>query len=107
MKVWFISLGLAGYIALSSLLVFYFPQSVLAFLLFEASLLFIYYSPLPRRVKLSLAGLVLVVLLPLLGMFNGYYLEVAIQVGIFVALALGLNLLFPLLLFQKIFIILT
>ncbi len=91
MKVWFISLGLAGYIALSSLLVFYFPQSVLAFLLFEASLLFIYYVPLPRRVKLSFAGLVLVLLLPLLGTFNGYYLEVAIQVGIFVALALGLN----------------
>src|SRR3990172_1484956 len=91
MKVWFISLGLAGYIALSSLLVFYFPQSVLAFLLFEASLLFVYYAPLPRRVKLSFAGLVLVVLLPLLGTFNGYYLEVAIQVGIFVALALGLN----------------
>jgi len=34
---------------------------------------------------------VLVVLLPVLGSVNGYYLEIAIQVGIFVALALGLN----------------
>ena len=30
-------------------------------------------------------------LLPLLGSINGYYLEIAIQAGIFVALALGLN----------------
>jgi branched-chain amino acid transport system permease protein len=29
--------------------------------------------------------------MPILGGFNGYYLEVAIQVGIYVALALGLN----------------
>jgi branched-chain amino acid transport system permease protein len=34
---------------------------------------------------------VLLVLLPLLGSVNGYLLEVAIQVGIFVTLALGLN----------------
>ncbi len=83
--------GLAAYILLSSLLVFYFPQSVLAFLLFEASLLFIYYAPLPGRTRLSFAAVVLVLLMPLLGVVNGYYLEVAIQVGIFVALALGLN----------------
>ena len=29
--------------------------------------------------------------MPLIGLSNGYYLEVATQVGIFVALALGLN----------------
>ena len=29
--------------------------------------------------------------MPVLGSINGYYLEIAIQVGIFVALALGLN----------------
>ena len=33
----------------------------------------------------------LLVLLPLLGSVNGYFLEVAIQAGIFIALALGLN----------------
>jgi branched-chain amino acid transport system permease protein len=83
--------SLVAYILLSSLLVFYFPQSVLAFLLFEASLLLIYYAPIPRRMKLSFAAGVLLFLMPLLGVVNGYYLEVAIQVGIFVALALGLN----------------
>ena len=91
MKEWFLNLGLVGYIGLSSLLVFYFPQSVSAFLLFEASLLWIYYVPLSRRTKFAFAALVLIVLMPLLGIVNGYYLEVAIQVGIFVALALGLN----------------
>jgi branched-chain amino acid transport system permease protein len=82
---------LAAYIALSSLLAFYFPRSVLAFLVFEASLLWVYCAPVPTRAKLCFGVLITVVLLPLLGAINGYYLEIAIQVGIFVALALGLN----------------
>ena len=84
-------LGLSAYIAASCLLAYIFPQSVLAFLLVEASLLLLYYVPVPRPVKLCLGALVLLVLLPLLGSVNGYYLEVAIQIGIYVALALGLN----------------
>jgi len=88
---WMFTAGLAGYIALTSLLVYSFPRSVSAFLLFEASLLFIYYAPVARASKLSLAAAVLIVLMPLLGTIEGYYLEVAIQIGIFIALALGLN----------------
>ncbi len=84
-------IGLIAYIVFSALLVFYFPQSVLAFLFFEASLLFIYYVSLPQRAKLFLSSVVLIFLMPALGIFNGYHLEVAIQVGIYVALALGLN----------------
>jgi branched-chain amino acid transport system permease protein len=84
-------LGVAGYIAASFALVCAFPQSVLAFLLFESSLLAIYYAPVNRAVKFYLGAIVLLVLLPLLGWMNGYHLEIAIQVGIFVALALGLN----------------
>jgi len=38
-----------------------------------------------------LGAVVLLVLLPILGFINAYYLEVAVQVGIYVALALGLN----------------
>ncbi len=83
--------GLLVYIAATAWLAFRFPQSVLAFLLFEGSLLFIYYLPAVPKVKLALVGLVLIILLPLLGSINGYYLEVAIQIGIYVALALGLN----------------
>ena len=85
------SLGLLAYIAASSVLAFVFPQSVLAFLLVEASLLLLCYVPAPLKVKIYLAALVLLILIPFLGTFNGYYLEVAIQIGIYVALALGLN----------------
>ena len=85
------SLGLCGYIAASCLLAFLFPQSVLAFLSVQASLLLLYYVAAPQKVKLLLGALLLLVLLPALGWANGYYLEISIQIGIFVALALGLN----------------
>src|SRR6185503_3290512 len=85
------TLALSGYIAASCLLAFLFPQSVLAFLSVQASLVALYYADAPRQVKLFLRALVLLVLVPALGWTNGYYLEIAIQIGIFVALALGLN----------------
>jgi branched-chain amino acid transport system permease protein len=88
---WHFQIGLIGYIGVSCALVFYFPQSVIAFLLFEASLLLIYYVPVGRGTKLAAAAVVLALLMPLVGIANGYYLEIAIQIGIFVALALGLN----------------
>jgi len=90
-KVGLTHVGVVAYIIASSALVFVFPQSVLAFLCFEASLLVIYYASVDQTTKFCLGTIVLLVLLPLLGSVNGYYLEVAIQVGIFVALALGLN----------------
>jgi branched-chain amino acid transport system permease protein len=91
MKNWFLSIGLLGYIGLSSLLVFQFPQSILAFLIFEASLLVIYFVPLHRNAKLFFVVTVLALVMPVIGTINGYYLEIAVQIGIFVALALGLN----------------
>ena len=84
-------LALSGYIAASCLLAFLFPQSVLALLSVQASLVLLYYADAPRQVKLFLGALVLLVLVPALGWANGYYFEIAIQIGIFVALALGLN----------------
>jgi branched-chain amino acid transport system permease protein len=86
-----VTLALCGYIAASSLLAFFFPQSGLAFLAFQASLLLLYYVDAPRRTKIALGAVLLLVLLPALGSVNGYYLEIAIQIGIFAALALGLN----------------
>jgi branched-chain amino acid transport system permease protein len=48
-------------------------------------------APLSSRVKLiSIVGL-LVILMPLVGMFNTSYLELAIQICLFAGLALGLN----------------
>ena len=85
------AIGLLAAIVSSFLLALRFPQSVVAFLLFEASLLAIYYASMERNLKFWLGALVLLVLMPLLGFVNGYHLEVAIQIGIYVALALGLN----------------
>ena len=79
------------YAAGSSLLAYWFPQSTLAFLAFEASLLWIYLAPIAGRSKTFLAAIVCGALLPLLGFTNAFYFEIAIQVGIFAALALGLN----------------
>jgi len=78
-------------LALSGLAVASFPRSVLAFLLFQGSVLAIYLARIPGWLRWALLGAALLVMMPVIGAFNGYYLEVATQVGIFVALALGLN----------------
>ncbi|HET7342601.1 MAG TPA: branched-chain amino acid ABC transporter permease [Methylomirabilota bacterium] len=75
----------------SSAAVAVFPRSILIFLAFQASLLAIYVARIPFRLRALLLGLALLVMMPVIGVWNGYYLEVATQVGIFVALALGLN----------------
>jgi branched-chain amino acid transport system permease protein len=80
-----------GMIAVSAALAANYSRSLLAFLLFQASILVLYFARMTRWLKMLLAGLALGILMPTLGTINGYYLEVATQVGIFVALALGLN----------------
>ena len=80
-----------GVLALSGVAVAVFPRSVLAFLLFEASLLVVYLSRIPAWLRWGLLGAALLVMMPIVGAYNAYYLEVATQVCIFVALALGLN----------------
>jgi branched-chain amino acid transport system permease protein len=80
-----------GLIAVSAALAANYSRSILAFLLFQASILVLYFARMTRWLKVALAGLALGILMPTLGTINGYYLEVATQVGIFVALALGLN----------------
>src|SRR3974377_1331244 len=75
----------------SSFAVAYSPRSLIAFFLFQGSVRLLYFAQMPRWLKRSLAFVTLGILMPLLGTINGYYLEVATQVGIFAALALGLN----------------
>jgi len=86
-----VNLLVLGLIGGSAALVWVVPRSILAFMLFQASLVVVYYAPLSFRAKMAYAALGLGLLMPVLGTHNGYYMEVAIQVGIFVALALGLN----------------
>jgi branched-chain amino acid transport system permease protein len=88
---WAATVLVIAVIGASSYGVAHYPRSVVVFLLFQGSILLLYFARLDSRLKLALACLTLGVLMPILGTINGYYLEVATQVGIFVALALGLN----------------
>ncbi len=78
-------------VAVSAWAVAVFPRSILVFLLFQGSLLFVWVARIPAWLRAALFAVALLVLIPVIGSVNGYYLEVATQVGIFVALALGLN----------------
>jgi branched-chain amino acid transport system permease protein len=78
-------------LAVSGWAVAAFPRSVLAFLLFQAAVLFIYLAAMPGWFRAVLLAVALLVMMPIIGAHNVYYLEIATQVGIFAALALGLN----------------
>ena len=78
-------------LALSALGVVRFPRSIVTFILFQVSVLLLYLARVPVRWKAALAAATLGVVIPILGSINGYYLEIVTQVGIFSALALGLN----------------
>lgn len=67
-------------------------KSVFAFLMILFSLLLIYYSnKVPLKVRMLIGVLVLLVVMPAVAGDNRYYMEVATQVGIYIALGLGLN----------------
>jgi len=69
----------------------HYPRSIAVFMLFQGSIFLLYFARMPRWLKISLTVAALGILMPVLGTINAYYMEIAIQVGIFVALALGLN----------------
>lgn len=73
------------------LLFYLLPQSGLAFLLFLVSLLILYWMKIPSMIKNLVAAVILGVMMPVIGLQNSYYLDVITQVGIYVALAIGLN----------------
>jgi len=78
-------------LALGGAAVWIYPRSILAFLVFQGALLAIYVSRVPWWLRAALLAFGLLVMMPVIGGRNGYYLEVATQVCIFAALALGLN----------------
>ncbi len=65
--------------------------STLAFPPFIMSPFVILLSPLSTRVKAVMIGLLVILIMPLLGIYDGGYLELSIQIVIYSALALGLN----------------
>ncbi len=79
------------YVVLTSLWLLANPFSTVAYLVFLSSLLAIYYFPVAPWLKIGLGIAVLGVVLPVVGSQNQGFLEVATQSAIFIALALGLN----------------
>ena len=85
---YFVSTGL---IILGFALVYLSPRSIPSFLVFVFAASSIYWLKLNRAVQLGLAVFLAVVLVPILGARNVFYLEVIFQIAVFSALALGLN----------------
>lgn len=74
--------------------VYLMDRSVIAFLLLLASLLLLYYTSFSSRLKWLIAGVLLVGVIPFAtsgGPSYDSYMEVATQCGIYIAMALGLN----------------
>ncbi len=78
-------------ISLGFVLVYISPRSIPAFLLFVAGASLSYFLDMRKPARLAFAVLVAVVLVPILGARNIFYLEVIFQIAVFSALALGLN----------------
>jgi branched-chain amino acid transport system permease protein len=85
------SVLLTVYVGLSSLWLLTNPFSTIAFLVFLLSLLAIHLFPASIWIKLVLGIIVLAVVMPVVGNRNQGFLDVVTQSAIFVALALGLN----------------
>lgn len=82
------------FVALTSLSVYLTAKSVTAFLLLLASLLMLYYTSFTNRVKWIVGGVLLILIIPFAtsgGPAYESYMEVATQSGIYIAMALGLN----------------
>jgi branched-chain amino acid transport system permease protein len=81
----------AALLVLGTVLVYFSPRSIPAFLLFAVAASLTYFLKMRKSVKLGLAVLIAVVIVPILGARNIFYLEVIFQIAVFSALALGLN----------------
>lgn len=79
------------YLVITTLLVYFFPRSVPMFLLFLLSAGLIYWLRMEWRFKLALGLITALVIIPIIGVRNIFYLEVIFQISVFAALALGLN----------------
>ena len=79
------------YLAVTTVLVYISPRSILAFLLFMVSALWIYSLPMKGSSKLILGLVMAIVIIPEVGERNIFYLEVMFQIAVFASLALGLN----------------
>ncbi len=80
-----------AHIGLGAYLVYTSPRSNLAFLVLISSLYSLYACRTNRRFQLLTGLIVALLIIPVLGVRNIFYLEVIFQISVFAALALGLN----------------
>jgi len=80
-----------GLLLAGSYSVYQSPRSLLAFLLLMLCPLLLYFVKMDSKVKLFIGLLLTIVVLPVIGIRNIFYLEVVFQISVFAALALGLN----------------
>ena len=84
-------LAVLVHIGLGTVLVYSAPRSNLAFLVLISSLLSLYFFKTDNRFKLIVGTLLALLIFPVIGVRNIFYLEVIFQISVFAALALGLN----------------
>ena len=80
-----------AHIGLGSVLVYGSPRSNIAFLVLISSLFSLYALKANFRFKLVAGAVLALLIIPVLGVRNIFYLEVIFQISVFAALALGLN----------------
>lgn len=80
-----------GLMILGAALVYMSPRSLLAFMTLMLCPLALYFLKMEIKIKVFIGILLAVVIIPVLGIRNIFYLEVIFQISVFAALALGLN----------------
>ena len=80
-----------AHILLGTILVYASPRSIIAFLVLLSSFGSLYYFKTPFRFKILVGAVLALLIMPVLGVRNIFYLEVIFQISVFAALALGLN----------------
>ncbi len=79
------------HVILGAILVYTSPRSTFGFLVLVTSFASLYYLKSDNRFKLLTGVILALVIIPILGVRNIFYLEIIFQISVFAALALGLN----------------
>ncbi|MBI2330759.1 MAG: branched-chain amino acid ABC transporter permease [Chloroflexi bacterium] len=80
-----------AFLVVGSISVYLSPRSLSAFLILITTPLILYFMKINMKIKIFIGLLLIIVILPVLGIRNIFYLEVIFQMAVFAALALGLN----------------
>jgi branched-chain amino acid transport system permease protein len=80
-----------GLLLVGSVAVYQSPRSLIAFLTLMLCPVMLYFMKVNLKVKIFIWLLLTVVIIPVLGIRNIFYLDVIFQIAVFAALALGLN----------------